>query len=239
MCTNNNSIVVFDLETTGCNPQEDFIIEIGAIKVIDGEIVDRRSQLINPCIDIPEYITELTGINDLMIINKPTIDIVIPKFVEFCDGSDIMGHNILFDYGFIKANCLKYGYTFEKCAIDTLRLSRKLLPDIPSRKLGELCKYYNIDLTKAHRAMHDAQATYEVFKHLEAEFYNQNKELFIPQQLCWEPTALKMITDKQKSYLLGLKNKYNIKLEKPIEELTKSEASTTIDKILKLIRKSS
>lgn len=239
MCNSNKSIVVFDLETTGCDPQQNFIIEIGAIKIINDEIVDRRSQLINPCIDIPEYITSLTGINNSMVENKLTIDVVIPKFIEFCKDSDIMGHNILFDYSFIKANSLKYGYEFEKNAIDTLKLSRQLLPNIPSKKLGELCKYYNIDLKKAHRAVHDAAATYELYKCLKSEFYENNKELFLPQKLFWIPSALKMITDKQKAYLLSLKNKYNIKLEKPIDEFSKSEASNTINKALKLIRKSS
>ncbi len=239
MYNSNNSIVVFDLETTGCSPQESSIIEIGAIKILNDEIIDKRNQLINPCIEIPEYITSLTGINDFMVSNKPTIETVLPKFIQFCNGSDILGHNISFDYSFIKANCLKFGYEFEKNAIDTLKLARKLLPDVPSKKLTELCKYYNIDLKNAHRAVHDAKATYELYKCLKREFYEDNKELFLPQPLVWTPSSLKMITDKQKAYLLSLKHKYHIKLEKPIDEFSKSEATNTINKALKLIRQSS
>lgn len=236
MCNHNNNIVVFDIETTGCNPENDNIIEIGAIKVVDDIIVAEWNELVDPCIEIPQNIFELTGISTEMVKGKPTIEKLLPDFIKFCSGSNIMGHNIIFDYSFIKAQCINYGYSFEKYAIDTLKISRKLLTNIPSRKLGELCKYYKIDLTNAHRAKHDAKATYEVYKCMKKEFYNINKEIFLAEKINWEPPEIKMITDRQKSYLLGLVRKHNVVLDKSVDEFTKIQASKIIDQILKRIR---
>lgn len=236
MCNYNNKIVVFDIETTGCNPENDNIIEIGAIKIIDDIIVAEWNELVNPCMQIPQNIFELTGISTEMVKDKATIDKLLPDFIKFCSGSNIMGHNIIFDYSFIKAKCIEYGYSFEKYAIDTLKISRKLLTDIPSRKLGELCKYYKINLTNAHRAKHDAKATYEVYKCMKEQFYNTNKEIFSAQKINWEPPIIEMITDRQKSYLLSLVRKHNVILDKSIDEFTRIQASKTIDQILKRIR---
>lgn len=238
MYNQNNSIVVFDIETTGCNPETDNIIEIGAIKVIDNVIVDEWNELIDPCIDIPQNISSLTGITTDMVKGKPTIEMLLSDFVNFCLDSDIMGHNIIFDYSFIKSKCLEKGYIFEKYAIDTLKISRKLLSDIPSRKLGELCKYYDIDLKNAHRAQHDAKATYEVYKRMKEQFYDINNDVFLPEKIVWKSSATEMITDKQKNYLQGLTRKHNITLKKSIDEFTKNEASKIINQILEAIRTS-
>jgi DNA polymerase-3 subunit alpha (Gram-positive type) len=232
----NNKIVVFDIETTGCHPINDSIIEIGAVKVVDDVIVDEWNELIDPRIDIPENITALTGITTDMVKGKPTIETLLKDFIEFCDGYTIMGHNVIFDYSFIKAKALEQGYIFEKYAIDTLKISRQLLSNIPSRKLGALCEYYNIDLANAHRAKHDAKATYEVYTHMKNEFYSFNCAPFLPEKLEWEPPEIQMITDRQKSYIQGLIRKHNAVIEKPINEFTKAEASKLIDQVLKKIK---
>ncbi len=190
MCSENNSIIVFDIETTGSKPQIDSIIEIGAVKIVDDIIVGQWSELINPIVEIPENIINLTNITNEMIKDKPTIEMVLDSFIKFCEDSYIVGHNIIFDYSFIKANAIKYGYSFEKDAIDTLKLARMLLPDVTSKKLGALCEHYNINLTNAHRALHDAKATYELYKHLKEEFYTKSPELFIPQKIVWNPPEL-------------------------------------------------
>jgi DNA polymerase-3 subunit alpha (Gram-positive type) len=232
----NNKIVVFDIETTGCNPVNDNIIEIGAVKIEHDVIVDEWNELIDPKIAIPENITALTGITTDMVKGRPAIEDLLKDFIEFCDGYTIMGHNIIFDYSFIKAKAIAQGYTFEKYAIDTLKISRKLLSDIPSRKLGDLCEYYNIDLTNAHRAQHDAKATYEVYTHMKNEFYSYNCAPFLPEKLEWEPPAIQMITDRQKAYIQGLIRRHNAVIEKPIQEFTKAEASKLIDTVLKKIK---
>jgi DNA polymerase-3 subunit alpha (Gram-positive type) len=232
----NNKIVVFDIETTGCNPVNDSIIEIGAIKVVNDVIVDEWNELIDPEISIPENITALTGITTDMVKGKPTIETLLKDFIEFCEDYTIMGHNVIFDYSFIKAKAIEQGYIFEKYAIDTLKISRKLLSDIPSRKLGSLCEYYNIDLTNAHRAKHDAKATYEVYAHMKNEFYSDNGAPFLPEKLEWEPPEIQMITDRQKSYIQVLVRRHNDVIQKPIEEFTKAEASKLIDTILKKIK---
>ena len=137
--TNNNYIdnyVVFDLETTGCNPVNDYIIEIGAIKIENGEIHSVYNQMINPKIATPPLITNITGITNDMVKDKPTIDEVLEDFLVFCKEDYILGHNISFDYRFIKAKCYKRGYSFNKKAFDTLEIARKSLKDLPSRSLG-------------------------------------------------------------------------------------------------------
>lgn len=235
MCTN-KSIVVFDIETTGCNPQKDCIIEIGAVKIVDNLIVDEWNELINPNIEIPENIQKLTGITQSMVCDRPTLKEILPQFVEFCSESDIMGHNIIFDYSFIKTNCIKMGLSFDKYALDTLQIAKKLLPDIPSRRLVELCKFYNIDLSNAHRAKYDARATYELYIHLKNNFYSENRQLFLPTKIEWNPPDEEMATQRQKNYLLSLVNKHYGVLEKPIDEFTKAEASKAIDGILKQLR---
>lgn len=236
MSKENNKIVVFDIETTGCNPVNDSIIEIGAVKIVDGVIVQQWNELIDPQVDIPENITALTGITTDMVKGKPTIDVVLKDFIEFCEDFYIMGHNILFDYSFIKAKAIVQGYPFEKYAIDTLKIARKLLTALPSRKLGALCEYYNVDLTNAHRAKHDAIATYEVYTHMKDEFYSKHSDVFLAEKLQWEPPEIQMITDRQKSYIQGLIRKHNAVIEKPVDEYTKAEASKLIDTILKKIK---
>lgn len=232
----NNKIVVFDIETTGTNPFTDKIIEIGAVKVINDQIVDEWNYLINPNIDIPQIIQHITGISNDMVKDKPAIDFVLEDFVSFCIDCDIMGHNVIFDYSFIKANCMRLGLDFEKNAVDTLKISRLLLADIPSRKLSALCEYYNIDLKNAHRAKYDALGTYYVYKHMKEQFYQTNPDIFKAEKILWQPPELTMITPRQKSYLYGLVQKHNVKLDKPIEAYTKAEATKTINSILTKIR---
>ena len=228
-------LVVVDLETTGCDPEKSQIIEIGAIKVKSGCIIDKYQQLINPEIEISDFITELTGITKDMVCNQPTIEQVIADFMYFCEGYYLLGHNILFDYKFIKTNAVRYQYSFEKQAFDTLYLSRKFLKHLPSRSLGSVCDYYHIDLENAHRAYDDAKATYEVFLNLKKEFYNLYPEEFIPKPMMWKPKKQEPITIKQKNYLKKLLRMQKKEIE--LDHLTKSEASRFIDQLLKEIRK--
>ncbi|EFI42268.1 DNA polymerase III, alpha subunit, Gram-positive type [Peptoniphilus sp. oral taxon 386 str. F0131] len=158
-----NSFVVFDIETTGFSPQVDEITEIGAVKIVDGVIVDRFSQLVNPMIKIPDRVVELTGISNDFVKDEPTIDKVIVDFNDFCKNSVLVAHNAGFDISFIRRDMLKYNLSFNFTVLDTLSLARAIIKDIKRFNLTALSKKLGVSLVNAHRAVNDAEATAEVF----------------------------------------------------------------------------
>ena len=169
----NNTVVVFDFETTGLRVLEDKIIEIGAVKMIDGEIKESFSTLINPQKKIDARITDLTGISDEMVENAPTIQQVMGDFYKFCFGSVMVAHNLEFDYGFLRYFAKPSGYLFDNKKLDTLELSRQLFAkdrfrgEEPSKfTLDVLTKYFEIPLDNAHRSLCDAAATAHLLKKL-------------------------------------------------------------------------
>ena len=156
--------VVFDIETTGLNSHTNKIIEIGAVKIKAGRIIDRYSQLINPGKPIPDKITEMTGIKDELVINEPSMDQVIGKFVEFIGDAVLVAHNAPFDMGFIKRDIKEYlNIDLENSVIDTLQMARDLFPDFKKYGLGDLNKSLGLALEKHHRAVDDSQATANMF----------------------------------------------------------------------------
>ncbi len=157
------SFVVFDIETTGLNKDKCSITEIGAVKVVNGEITDTFSSFVNPLMPIPKNIQELTGITDDMVKKAPTEQEIIPKFLEFCKGSVLVAHNANFDIGFIKKCADMFNLPFDFAYLDTLMLARCLYPDLNNHKLNTLSKHLNIILENHHRAVDDAKATAEIF----------------------------------------------------------------------------
>lgn len=157
--------VVFDIETTGFSPSKDRIIEIGGVKIEDGIITDRYNSFVNPKTPIPFEIERLTGINDNMVINEPTIDKILPEFLEFTKGSILVAHNATFDVSFIKKNADELGMTFDYTTVDTVGLARLLIPNINNYKLNTIAKYFNISLENHHRAVDDAEATGQILLH--------------------------------------------------------------------------
>jgi DNA polymerase III subunit alpha, Gram-positive type len=158
-----DSFVVFDIETTGFGPVKDKIIEIGAVKVVGGVIVDKFSTFINPEIPIPYEIEELTGIKDEMVMEYPTIDVILPQFLEFCDQCVLVAHNASFDVSFINKKSEELGIDIDFTVIDTVGLARILLPDLSRYKLNIVAKALGISLENHHRAVDDAGATAEIF----------------------------------------------------------------------------
>lgn len=158
-----DEFVVFDIETTGLSNKNDKITEIGAIKVKNGQIIDNYSALVNPERDIPEKITELTGITNDMVKDKPTIETVLPEFLKFIGSNPIVAHNADFDTGFIRENADRINKSFTNTTIDTLKLSRVLLPNLKRHRLNIIAKELNISLLNHHRAVDDARATAEMF----------------------------------------------------------------------------
>lgn len=156
--------VVFDIETTGFNSHFNKIIEIGAVKIKAGRIIDRYSQLINPGISIPYHITEITSITNEQVANQPKIDEAIEKFVEFVGDAVLVAHNAPFDMGFIKRDVKKcLNINLENSVIDTLQMARDLFPDFKKYGLGDLNKSLGLALEKHHRAVDDSQATANMF----------------------------------------------------------------------------
>ena len=158
-----DTYVVFDLETTGFSPEKNKIIEIGAVKVVEGKITDRFSQFVNPEVPIPYEIEELTSIRDDMVMDAPKIEEVLPEFMKFCEGAVMVAHNADFDMSFIKKNCEMQGLPCEYTIIDTVALARYLLPQLNRFKLDTIAKALNIVLANHHRAVDDAGCTAEIF----------------------------------------------------------------------------
>ncbi len=157
------SYVVFDLETTGFLFEKNNIIEIGAVKVENGVITDKFSSYVNPNEPIPFRIEQLTGINDSMVADAPAIAEVLPKFLEFCEGSVLVAHNADFDIGFVRANAERLGIAFDPTYLDTVALARVLLPNLAKYKLDNVAKALGVTLENHHRAVDDAGATADIF----------------------------------------------------------------------------
>ena len=133
---------IVDIETTGLSPKKEKITEI-AIFVHDGEkVVDEFTTLLNPEVDIPYRITQLTGISNKMVQEAPKFYEVARKIVEMTEGTTIVGHNVNFDYNFIRKEFREFGYDYQRKKICTARLSRKLLPGRRSYSLGKLCQRF-------------------------------------------------------------------------------------------------
>lgn len=158
-----DTYVVFDLETTGFSPDSSKIIEIGAVKVEGRKIVDRFSTFVNPRVPIPLRIEQLTGINDSMVENSRTIEEILPEFKEFCGDAVLVAHNAGFDCSFIKKNADELGLEFEATVVDTVSLSRYLLPRLSRFKLDTIAKHLGVHLGNHHRAVDDAEATANIF----------------------------------------------------------------------------
>ena len=159
-----DNYVVLDIETTGLNPKFNEIIELSALKVENGHIVEEFNQLVKPKGAISPFITNLTGINKEMLAEAPNIKEAIIKFNDFCSDSVVLGHNISFDLKFINTTLLKYhNITFDNDYIDSLRIARILLPSLSNKKLGTIAGYFNFDTNGMHRGLKDCKVTYMCF----------------------------------------------------------------------------
>lgn len=226
-----NEFVAIDIETTGLNPKEDKIIEIGAVRVREGKVVDSFSSFVNPMIPIPLQITNLTGITNDMIADAKSIGEVIHEFYDYVGDAILLGHNILFDYSFLKIALLNVGLKFERNGIDTLEISRILHKDLKSRTLESMCNFYGIHQFAKHRACEDAKSAALLFLELE-KHVDARVEMLAPKQLIYKAKKTEPITLRQKNYLLDLLKYHKIEIDQPIDQLTKSEASRMIDKLI-------
>lgn len=227
-----NTYIALDLETTGLNPSQDRILEIGAVKVIEGRIEDTYETLVNPGRSIDRRIEELTGITEEMAKSGRDTGEALGELLDFCSDLPLLGHNIMFDYSFIKQNAINRNLEFEKEGIDTLKIARVLFPKMEHRSLQALLSYYQIPQQQAHRAASDALSAMELYRRMWEDFPDSPKELFAPKALIYTVKKQGPITPAQKGYLNDLLKYHKIALEVSVDTLTKNEASRIIDRII-------
>jgi DNA polymerase-3 subunit epsilon len=151
---------VVDLETTGLDPQWNDIIEFGAMRIVDGEVTDKYTQLVNPGYEIDEFITELTGITNEMLATAPAVNAVLPAFLDFVGDGIIIGHNVNFDINFIYDTCMSVlDKPFKNDFVDTMRLSRRLFPQERHHRLCDLIERFRVGEAVEHRALADVEQT--------------------------------------------------------------------------------
>lgn len=224
--------VCIDLETTGLNPKTDKIIEIGAVRVEKGTLVEIFETFVNPACRLREQITELTGITDETLRKAPEIVEVLPKLLMFLREDALLGHSVLFDYSFLKKAAVNNRIRFERQGIDTLKIARRFLQDLPSRSLDALCAHYEIP-HQAHRALADAKATCILYDRLWEDFGEREENtVFAPVMLQYQVKRETPATPAQKERLYKLLIKHKIEVEYEVDKLTRSEASRYTDRIL-------
>ncbi|HIY59456.1 MAG TPA: 3'-5' exonuclease [Candidatus Eisenbergiella pullistercoris] len=236
------SYLAFDVETTGLNPETDEIIEIGALKVRDGKVCERFISFVKPSEPVSERITQITGITNEMLLDAAPKERVIPAFLDFCGDEVLIGHNLPFDYGFVRNQAKLFGLSFEKQGIDTLKIARSVHKGRQSNSLEALCGRYSIVNSSAHRAYHDALATAKLYQTL-AHFYESfQPQLFLPAPLsvlsgapgtsAGTGAADAPATPKQIGFLSRLAAQKRLTVTWDAQKLTKSQASGLIEKIL-------
>lgn len=188
--------VVIDIETTGLSPEYDSIIEVAALRVRNGEHVEKFETLIKPTekygyddddevdfiVDedgekfyyINSFIVQLTGITNKMLHEAPTIDVVLPRFQRFVGNEVVVGHNVNFDINFLYDNFINVmGVSFNNNFIDTMRISRRFLIELNHHRLKDISKHYSIESDKFHRAEKDCFVTNECFVKLKQDIKNK------------------------------------------------------------------
>ena len=228
-----DTYIVIDLETTGLSAKMNKIIEIGAVKFAGGKEIEVFSSYVNPGVGLPKRIVELTGITDADVKDAPDMEDILEELDAFLGGEVLVGHNLMFDYSFLKKAFSFKKKSFEKNGIDTLRIARTCLPQEEHKGLGDLCRLYDIPII-AHRAVGDARATGLLYWKLLEEFGEKEelKHCFEPKPLVCQVKKDSPATIAQKGLLYKLHTQYNILPDYDVEKLTKSEASRHIDRIL-------
>lgn len=168
-----DSFVIVDLETTGLSPQKGEIIEIGAIKVINNEVVDTMDIFVKPSRPLTWFTTNLTGITNEMVDEGLSIKQALKVFNEFVGGMRLMAHNAKFDMSFLDTYMKKeLGKEIRNDAMDTLVLSRSIVKDVPNYKLGTLAARFDIDYSGAHRSLRDCEITLDVYNNIRKLYYS-------------------------------------------------------------------
>jgi len=224
---------VIDLEMTGLNVRTEKIIEIGAGKIRDGKVISTFSQLLYPGRRLDEKTVQITGITDEMLMGCPTFAEVLPELLAFIGEDDLLGHNVIFDYSFLKKavlNEMPKGTLFERQGMDTLKIARRFLPGDKEKKLPALCRDYGIAY-HAHRALDDALATHALYEKLWESYHAKGEDVFRPKPLVFQVKKESPVMAKQIAQITRLLETYGIDCPYDLEKMTKNEASRYIDKL--------
>lgn len=224
--------VVIDLEMTGLKAKTDKILEVGAVKVRNGGIKDTFSAIIRQQEKLPEKIIRLTGITDEMANAGGEPEEVMKDFFSFVGDEVLVGQNIIFDYSFLKQWAVNHKFSFERKAVDTLKLARKFLPEEEKKDLESLCRYFQIERRNAHRALDDAIETAQIFEALKKDYGMGNEEVFEPKPLQCAAKKQSPATPRQIRHLQEFAAYHNIELPRSLEGITKSEASRLTDQLI-------
>lgn len=227
-----DSYVAVDLETTGLGPQKDKVIEIGMVKVRNGEASELYHTLVDPCREIPENITALTGIDGAMVQGAPNMDETVGTVLAFCEGFPLLGHQVRFDYGFLAQAAANRNLSFPKEGIDTLKLCRLLMPAGEKKNLRAACAYFGIHPDSSHRALSDAMAAHKLYEALKNRYGEGRRELFEAQRLQYKVKKEKPASKRQKQYLQDFIKYHRIDVTVQIDHMSGNEISRMIDKLI-------
>ncbi|MBR3715310.1 MAG: PHP domain-containing protein [Clostridia bacterium] len=210
-----DEMIVFDIETTGMSNQNDKIIEIGAVKIKNGKVLERYNTFVNPQCPIPEEITNLTSITDEMVADARTIDAVLPEFLSFAGNRLLIAHNANFDVGFIRAAAKGLGIPFDNAYLDTLALSRYINPELKRHKLDSLVDHYGLGDFHHHRACDDAEVLAMIFFKMTKQMLEADIVSFedLANEMSSKANPLSLNTYHQiilVKNLTGLKNLYKL-----------------------------
>lgn len=225
--------VAIDLEMTGLNPKFDRILEIGAVRVIHKKVDAVYQTLVCPHQELSDEVVQLTGItNEMAAENGREMDDVFPEILQFCGDFVLLGHNVVFDYGFLKQAARNRNCEFERDGMDTLKIAGSLLAPQEKKTLQLLCDRYGISREHKHRALDDAKAAMELYELFEAKHEAKYPQLFVPFPLIYKAKKQSAATARQKAHLNALSDYYHIDLQVCVDTLTKNEASRQIDRII-------
>lgn len=221
---------VIDLEMTGLNPKLDKVIEIGAVRVRGHKEAARYATLVNPRRSIPERVVELTGITNEEVAAGLDEDEAMQALIAFIGDDVMVGHNVSFDYSFMKQWAVNKRIPLTLRACDTLRIARAILPGEQSKKLEDLCVYYRIERERAHRALDDAVETHRILECMMQQILPEKTELLIPRELTYKAKRQTPATAHQIERLREYRAQHDIHDEINWEALTRSEASRLQDR---------
>lgn len=227
-----NSYIAVDLETTGLDPKREKIIEIGAVRVENGVVVEDFSTFVNPYRKMTEYVTELTKITDGDLLDAPGIEAVIDKFIAFAGELPLLGHHIILDFSFLKRAAVNQGLAFERNGIDTLTLARLFMPQDEKKNLKAACSYFGVGQDTVHRAMADAVAAHQLYQEMMRRFGGERPEAFSEKSLIYKVKREQAASKRQKEHLQYLVKYHKISLTAQIDHLSRNEISRITDKII-------
>lgn len=221
--------VVIDLEMTGLNAKTDAILEVGAVRVREGNVAETYQALLKTEKKLSEQVIALTGITEEMTEMGCDPETAMGEFFAFLGEDILVGQNVIFDYSFLKQWAVNHRFSFERSAVDTLKLARNFLPKEQKKDLESLCTCFSVERYKAHRALEDALETQQIFERMKERYGAKGPEAFVPRPLIYKAKKQTPATGRQKENLKKYADFYGISLPETTETLTRSEASRLMD----------